>query len=105
MADGTKYVPDPDLEVGMNFETWDRDRRGFRTSVEMVTGGVGALFGAHAGPEVGQNYQDGLAEERHDATYVSSNAMHNISNPPGGGKGTSAVTFSARNPQVYTKGK
>jgi hypothetical protein len=105
MADGTKSTADPNLELGMNFEQWDRDRRGFRTSIEMVTGGVGAEFGAFAGPEVGQNYQDGLGEVRNEPTYVSSNAMHHVSNPPGGGAGKGASAFSTSSPQVYTKGR
>lgn len=81
--DGTKTTPMVDLEVGMNFDQWVRDRAGFRTSPEMVTGGVSAMFGEFAGPEVGENYQGGLGEDRMEPTYVSGNAMDHIADPPG----------------------
>lgn len=81
--DGTQTTPEVDLELGMNFDQWYRDRSGFRTSPEMVTGGKSCMFGEYAGPEVGENYQDGLSEERMEPTYVSQNAMHHVANPPG----------------------
>jgi hypothetical protein len=76
----------------MNFDQWTRDRAGFRTSVEMVTGGKSAMFGDFAGPEVGANYQGGMGEERTEPTYVSSNAMHEIGEAPGSMAASGRVT-------------
>ena len=103
MAYGTKPI---NLTPGMDFPQWDADRRGFRTTVEHTTGGVGAMFGDCAGPEVGGNYQhDGMAEERSPVTYPSGNPMQGVVNAPGGGKGTGVSVFSASSPQIYTRGK
>ena len=73
--DGTTEIPDPNLEIGMDFDLWNKDRGGFHTTVDMVTGGRSAAFGSFAGPEVGDNYQGALGEDRQEPTYVSSNAM------------------------------
>lgn len=82
---GTDTIPVRDLEVGINFDQWARDRAGFRTSVEMVTGGVSAMFGEHSGPEVGENYGGGLAEDRHEVTFRTDNdaAGASLPAPPG----------------------
>lgn len=113
--DGTEVIPEVDLEVGMNFDQWSRDRAGFRTSMAMVTGGVSAMFGDHAGPEVGENYPGGMGEDRHEPTYATSNPVYGIPNPPGsmgpegavepgkfGGKGaTQFGKTTLRAPQNY----
>ena len=80
---GTETTPMADLELGMNFDQWVRDRAGFRTSVAMVTGGVSAMFGEYAGPEVGANYQGGMGEDRTEPTYSMDRNRGGVPNPPG----------------------
>lgn len=89
--DGTDAVPDPNLEIGMNFDQWNRDRAGFGTSTRMTTGGVTAAFGSFAGPEVGENYQEPLGEDRTPmVTYPNHNAM--ASEAPGSMGSEGSVT-------------
>lgn len=115
MFAGTDALPDVNLEIGMNFDMWKRDRTGFRTSVQMVTGGQGAAFGDYAGSEVGENYPGAMGEDRaSNVTYVSSNAMENVPEKPGSMAkgGDSAVNepgttgrgkSTLRAPQNYTR--
>lgn len=102
-----KYPKGVNLEPGMDFEQWDKDRRGFQLdTIDHAMGkGVPALFGGGGGVEVGENYPGGLGEDRHEPSYVSSNPIFGIPSPPGMGKGTSSGKISASAPQVYTKGK
>jgi hypothetical protein len=54
-------------EPGMDEAQAQMDRQGFRTSVEMITGGVRKMVGEGTGPEVGNQYDvDPLGEERDD---------------------------------------
>jgi hypothetical protein len=80
-VDGPNTLPDPNLEIGMNFPLWKRDRAGFGTSDDMVTGGKTAAFGSLAGSEVGENYQEPMGEDRAPVTYVRSSAMKLMDHP------------------------
>ena len=92
--DGTTAIPDPNLEIGMDFDLWAKDRAGFRTSVKMVTGGVSAEFGSFAGPEVGEQFQGADGEERTDTCYVSSNAMDIIDGDTVGSMGREGAVMA-----------
>jgi hypothetical protein len=80
--DGTTELPEANLEIGMDFDLWNRDRGGFHTTPEMLTGGRSAAFGAFSGVEVGDNYQDAMGEDRTEKSYVRDNAMK-LSEGPG----------------------
>ena len=81
--DGAEIIPEVNLEPGMNFDLWARDRAGFRTSMRMVTGGITCHLGDYSGIEVGPMYQSGMAEERVDITYVQSNPVFHFPDPTG----------------------
>lgn len=54
-------------EPGMDEGQAQKDRGGFRTTVENLTGGTTGMVGDGAGPEVGNPYSnDPLGEERDD---------------------------------------
>lgn len=80
---GPDVLPEFNPEPGMNFDQWSRDRAGFRTNEEMVTGGMSAMMGEFSSCEVGENYPDGMSEERSAITWPGANPMHTVTNPPG----------------------
>ena len=54
-------------EPGMDEAQAQKDRQGFTTTVEMITGGMKKMVGDGTGPEVGNQYDtDPLGEERND---------------------------------------
>jgi hypothetical protein len=83
--DGTEVLPESNLEVGMDFDLWNHDRGGFRTTRRMVTGGMATDFGCYAGPEVGGQYNGAMGEDRAEVTFIDAgdNAMHTPTEHPG----------------------
>jgi hypothetical protein len=100
--DGTQEIADPNLEIGMNRPLWYRDRAGFGTSEDMTTGGRTAAFGSFAGPEVGENYQEPMGEDRAKVTYVRSNAMKLMDGPGEMAAGERGGMVSEAAPQNYS---
>ena len=60
------------LTPGMDKAQIDADRKGFRTTVQNVTGGETMDLGDDSGPEVGNAYgNDPMGEERSNITFVT----------------------------------
>jgi hypothetical protein len=100
--DGTQMIPDPELRIGENPSLWYQDRAGFGTSVDMTTGGRTAAFGSFAGPEVGENYQEPMGEDRMPVSYVSSNAMKLADSPGSMAASNESGMISSSAPQNYS---
>lgn len=81
--DGTDFVPDVNLEPGIEFDLWARDRSGFRVKQEMLEGGIVVDWGCYAGPEVGSQYSEVLGEGRVEVGYNTSPALNQIPDGPG----------------------
>ena len=84
------------LEPGMDDPQAEADRKGWQTTVNMLTGaGERKDFTAGAGPEVGNNYDaDPLGEEYGAVTYNTAD-----------GAGTSGGGPSAQMPRTDQSGK